>query len=535
MKLDSDLLSSGFGNAQKYHKNLCSSELIEYAIKNKEGLFSADGALVVKTGQHTGRSPGDKYIVKSGKTDDIWWGKINQPILEEGYQYLKNRILDHLKTKEVFIQDVYVGKDPSYRLSIRLISSQAWYGLFCNDLFIQVPKSQISIFKPDVTILHASEILVDPDKAGIQSSTFIVLDLIGNNILIGGTAYAGEVKKSVFSIMNYLMPRADVFPMHCSANIGLRGDVALFFGLSGTGKTTLSSTPDRQLIGDDEHGWSDSGIFNFEGGCYAKTIRLRADLEPLIWQAVHRFGALIENVVIDPKTREIDFESDKITENTRAAYPLAFINNHYERQVAGHPQNIFFLTADASGVLPPISRLTGDQAMYYFLAGYTSKLAGTEVNLGAEPQATFSSCFAAPFLPLHPMVYATMLRQRMDQHKTTIWLVNTGWSGGAYGIGKRIPLPYTRSLIGAALEGELSKSNFKHEPFFNLEIPMHCSGVPDELLDPQMIWENKSAYERQAVKLIYKFNESMEQYRDQIPEKVINSGPIITKLSQTGQ
>ncbi len=417
----------------------------------------------------------------------------------------------------------------AHRLGVRFIGSQAWYGLFCHNLFIPVPESQLASFIPEVTILHAPEIVVEPEKAGIHSGTFIVLDLTDKMILIGGTAYAGEVKKSVFSLMNYLMPRVDVFPMHCSANVGAKGDVALFFGLSGTGKTTLSSTPDRQLVGDDEHGWSDRGIFNFEGGCYAKTIRLKPDLEPLIWQAVHRFGSLIENVVIDSITREIDFESEQITENTRAAYPLTFIDNHFTKSVADHPENIFFLTADAFGVLPPIARLSTEQAMYYFLAGYTSKLAGTEVNLGTQPQTTFSSCFAAPFLPLHPIVYATMLGDRIKMHHTRIWLINTGWSGGMYGVGKRIHLPYTRAMIKAALSGHLSEVNFHHEPFFNLEIPSKCPEVPDEILDPQFTWKNKSDYTQQAGILRSKFIETMEQYRDRITPEILNAGPASIK------
>jgi phosphoenolpyruvate carboxykinase (ATP) len=355
------------------------------------------------------------------------------------------------------------------------------------------------------------------------------LNLLERMILIGNTAYAGEVKKSVFSLMNYLMPKEQVFPMHCSANIGEKGDVALFFGLSGTGKTTLSSSPDRQLIGDDEHGWSVDGIFNFEGGCYAKTIKLSAEFEPLIWSAVHRFGALIENVVIDLDSRVIDFNSDRITENTRAAYPLKYIDNCFTGQTAGHPKHVFFLTADASGVLPPIARLSPEQAMYYFLAGYTSKLAGTEVNLGSQPQATFSSCFAAPFLPLHPMVYAGMLGERIHQHKTDIWLVNTGWSGGSYGIGKRMHLPYTRAMIKAALDGLLSSGSFTREPFFNLEIPAECPGVPVELLDPQQTWQDRAAYAAQAKKLSAQFVETMEQYRDQVPDVVMRSGPGAAK------
>ncbi len=523
--LEAHLSSLGIVSQRPLHHGLTSAAHAEFSVRNKEGIFSNDGALVVNTGSHTGRSPNDKYVVQDESLTDIWWGKINQPLSPESYQVLYQSMTGHLGAKELFIDDVSVGQDPKHRLAVRIISTHAWYGLFARDLFIPTLNELAVGFIPDVTILHAPKIDIDPQAAGIHSPTFIVLNLVTHTILIGNTAYAGEVKKSVFSLMNYLMPKEQVFPMHCSANVGEKGDVALFFGLSGTGKTTLSSSPDRQLIGDDEHGWSTEGIFNFEGGCYAKTIKLSAEFEPLIWSAVHRFGTLIENVVIDPATRTIDFNSDRITENTRAAYPLNFIDNCYPGQTAGHPKNIFFLTADASGVLPPIARLSPEQAMYYFLAGYTSKLAGTEVNLGSQPQATFSSCFAAPFLPLHPMVYAGMLGERIRQHKTDIWLVNTGWSGGMYGVGKRMHLPYTRAMIKSALDGVLSLGTFKRESFFGLEIPLECPGVPKELLDPQQTWQDRAAYAVQASKLSTQFVETMEQYRDQVPDAVIQSGP----------
>jgi phosphoenolpyruvate carboxykinase (ATP) len=528
MTIGAYLSSLGFGKTPELHHNMLPTQHTETAILRGEGILSDHGALIVNTGKHTGRSPNDKFIVQQDEPDRIWWGKFNQPITNDGYQYLYQALIDHLSNNEVFIDDVHVGQDTTYRQAVRVISTQAWSGLFCRNLFIPSDEKR-AIFKPDVTILHAPEIVVNLDKAGLHSSTFIVVNLSEKIILIGATAYAGEIKKSVFSLMNYLMPEAGVLPMHCSANIGKGGDVALFFGLSGTGKTTLSSMSDRQLIGDDEHGWSKEGIFNFEGGCYAKTIRLSEELEPLIWSAVNRFGTLIENVVIDPLTRIMDFNSDKITENTRAAYPLHYIQNHYKNEVAGHPQNIFFLTADASGVLPPIAKLSPEQAMYYFLAGYTSKLAGTEINLGSQPKATFSACFAAPFLPLHPMVYAGMLGDRIKQHQTNIWLVNTGWSGGMYGIGKRIHLPHTRAMIKAALDGKLGQSPFKLDPFFNVEIPASCQGVPDELLNPQSTWKDQATYTQQARLLISKFNDTMEQYRDQLPAGIIQTGPASIK------
>jgi phosphoenolpyruvate carboxykinase (ATP) len=528
--LESHLSVLGFKSLPSFHYRLSPASHAEHAICNHEGLFSIDGALIVKTGRHTGRSPNDKYIVQTDGTEDIWWGKVNQPMSPEAYQCLYKEIIDHLGKKSVYIDDVSVGQDPHYRQGVRMISSQAWYGLFCQNLFIPGNEHQSEKFTPDITILHAPDLRIQSEKAGTNSPTFIILNIIKRIILIGGTAYAGEVKKSVFSLMNYLMPKERVFPMHCSANVGIKGDVALFFGLSGTGKTTLSSSPDRQLIGDDEHGWSEQGVFNFEGGCYAKTIRLSPEYEPMIWRAVNRFGSLIENVVIDLQTRVVDFNSEEITENTRAAYPLNFIDNYYKENTAGHPANIFFLTADASGVLPPIARLSLEQAMYYFLAGYTSKLAGTEVNLGSQPQATFSTCFAAPFLPLHPMVYADMLGERIVKHHTKIWLVNTGWSGGMYGTGKRMHLPYTRAMIKAALDGRLDNVPYKRESIFNLEIPQECFGVPKELLDPQATWQDPSTYALQAKILTEKFIETMTQYRDKVPAEVLSSGPGSTKL-----
>jgi phosphoenolpyruvate carboxykinase (ATP) len=530
-QLESHLVQLGIKSHPDIHYGLSLAGHVEQAIHHQEGSLSQDGALTVLTGNHTGRSPNDKYIVQNEVARDVWFGKVNQPMSGESYRYLFESMITHLGKQALYIDDVSVGKDPDHRLSVRMISTQAWYGLFCHNLLIPTPCDTHGNNQPDVTILHAPELVIQPEKAGTHSSTFIVLNLQDRMILICGTAYAGEVKKSVFSLMNYLMPKEKVFPMHCSANIGPQGDVALFFGLSGTGKTTLSSSPDRQLIGDDEHGWSEKGIFNFEGGCYAKTIRLSPEYEPLIWKAVHRFGALIENVVIDPQTREIDFNSEEITENTRAAYPLHFIENHYREETAGHPSNVFFLTADASGVLPPIARLSPEQAMYYFLAGYTSKLAGTEVNLGSQPQATFSTCFAAPFLPLHPMVYAGMLGERIQQHHTRIWLVNTGWSGGMYGVGQRMHLPHTRAMIAAALNGNLESIPFKREAFFNLEIPVECPGVPKELLDPQDTWQDKSAYAAQARLLSEQFMKTMEQYRADVPPEVFNSGPAAVKAS----
>ncbi len=529
---DYNLENHGLRNLRSIFWNLTPSALIEKVILFNEAELSNSGAVVVSTGKHTGRSPNDKYIVRVKECEgEIWWGKTNQPLQPEKFNQLLHKARAYLQGKDVFVQDLYAGADPAYRVPIRLITEKAWAALFAHNLFIRVSPEKAVHHRPQYTVFHCPDLQADPLEDSTHSSTIIALDLARKIVLIAGTSYAGEIKKSIFSALNYHLPSKQVLPMHCSANVGKNGDVALFFGLSGTGKTTLSSDPDRRLIGDDEHGWSEHGVFNFEGGCYAKMIHLRPDLEPLIWSAVHRYGSVLENVTCNPDSRELDFDDDHRTENTRGAYPLDYIPNHVPEGYAGHPANIFFLTADAFGILPPISRLDADQAMYYFLSGYTSKLAGTETGLGAEPQATFSTCFGAPFLPLHPKVYANLLGQKIAHHKTRIWLVNTGWTGGPYGIGHRMKLPYTRAMICAALNGALEQVEFHREPFFNLDIPSACPGVPNEILDPQSTWPDKTAYQKHALELMEQFERNFEQFADEVPESVRDAGPRVTLVA----
>jgi phosphoenolpyruvate carboxykinase (ATP) len=488
--------------------------------------------VVVETGQHTGRSPNDKYVVRHDSYDkEIWWGKINQPMTPENFDTLFKKILAYLQGREVFVQDLRVGAHPRHSLTLRVITEKAWQSLFARDLFIRLSPSEIKEHIPEFTLLVCPEFQADPSEDGTVSGTFIVIDFNKCLILIGGTSYAGEIKKSVFTIMNYLLPRKGILSMHCSANVGQADDTALFFGLSGTGKTTLSSDPERRLIGDDEHGWSDDAVFNCEGGCYAKTIRLRQDLEPLIWEASRRFGSVLENVVMDPLTRVLDFDDQSLTENTRAAYPIDFVPGHMEEGYGGHPENIFFLTADAFGVLPPIARLTPEQAMYYFLSGYTSKLAGTEKGLGAEPQATFSCCFGAPFLPLPPAVYARLLGEKISKHKSQVWLVNTGWTGGAYGVGERIRLPYTRAMVKAALEGWLDNISFSKDSYFGLWVPETCPGVPVEILSPENTWPDPADYHEEAGKLIGRFTKNFEQFIGDVTPEVLFAGPKVPEVA----
>lgn len=517
----------GLQNLKSIYWNLVPAELVEQALVRQEGQLAATGPLIVQTGKHTGRSPDDKFVAHTSGLDDeaIWWGKINQPLAPEKFQQILQKMCSYLQGREVFVQDMQVGAHPSYRTAVRIISERAWASLFAYNLFRRLSVREINRFKPDYTIIHCPDFLANPEEDGTHSGTVIAFDFDRRLVLVGGTSYAGEIKKAVFSVMNYIMPRRDILSMHCSANIGKHGDVALFFGLSGTGKTTLSSDPDRRLIGDDEHGWSDEGVFNFEGGCYAKTIRLSAKLEPLIWQAVNRFATVLENVIYDPKTRIPDFDDSRHTENTRAAYPLEFIPNYAPEGFAGHPENIFFLTADAFGVLPPLARLTSDQAMYYFLSGYTSKLAGTEKGLGSEPQATFSACFGAPFLPLHPHVYADLLGEKIKQHQVNVWLINTGWTGGPFGLGHRIILPYTRSLIKAVLSHNLDDIHFQQEESFGLWIPDSCPGVPADLLHPINTWTDPEAYRKQARLLVERFRQNFKQFSEAVPAAVAEAGP----------
>lgn len=512
----------GLINFKNVYRNLPVAKLIEEAVKREEGVLVNNGAFNVYTGKYTGRSPNDKFIVDEPEVhEDIWWEN-NKPISVEKFEKLYNRLIAYLQNRDLFIFDGFVGADHQYRVSIRVITEYAYQSLMARQLFIRPTEKELQNFVPEYTLIAAPRFKAIPEIDGVNSEAFIILSFTKKLIIIGGTQYGGEIKKSIFTLMNYLMPKKGVLSMHCSANIGKDGDTALFFGLSGTGKTTLSADPERFLIGDDEHGWSERGIFNFEGGCYAKCINLSREKEPQIWDSI-RFGAILENVVYDEATRELDYTSDKITENTRAAYPIDFIPGAVQSGIGGHPKTIIFLTADAFGVLPPIAKLTKEQAMYYFLSGYTSKLAGTERGI-TEPQATFSTCFGAPFLPLPPMVYAKMLGEKIEKYDTKVFLVNTGWSGGPYGIGKRINLEYTRKMVSAALKGELDKVEFTKDPIFNLNIPASCPGVPSEILNPRNTWKDKEEYDKTAKRLAQRFIENFQKYKE-VSEEIKNAGP----------
>lgn len=501
------------------------AHLIEALILKNEGLLSQTGAVIVETGLHTGRAPNDKYLVDNLTTADeeIEWGAVNKSISPDQFEKIYQKVKNYLSHRELYVQDALAGRDQSYAKTFRIISEKAWASLFTRDLLLPIVLNANSA--PDFTLLHAPELFADPVTDGIRTGTFIIINFRKKIILIGGTSYAGEIKKSVFTVMNRVLPEKDVFPMHCSANVGKNGDTALFFGLSGTGKTTLSSSQDRSLIGDDEHGWSNEGIFNFENGCYAKVINLNQELEPLIWEASQRFGSVLENVVIDPNTRQIDFNDFSKTENTRAAYPLAYIGNHVADGKGVHPKNIFFLSADAFGVLPPISLLTSEQAVYYFLLGYTAKLAGTEDGLANVPEATFSTCFGEPFLPLSPIVYADLLLKRIKAHQPRVWLINTGWSGGPYGVGNRIRLPYSRAMIRLALENRISPTSYRTEPVFGLKIPTSLEGVPGEILEPVNTWQDKDKYYQTAAGLITKMHKRMERFADSLDPAILQAGP----------
>jgi phosphoenolpyruvate carboxykinase (ATP) len=520
------LSNHGLTNLNMAYWTLSSPALVERIVQRGEGILAHLGAVVVRTGHHTGRSPDDKFVVREPSTDDhIWWGKVNRPMSPEHFDRLHRRMSAYFQGRDIYVQDVVAGAHPEHRMPVRIVSEYAWHSLFARNLFLRVEPEKLKEHVPEFTILNAPRFHAIPEEDGTNSEVFIVLNFAERLVMIGGTSYAGEIKKSIFTILNYMLPRKGVLSMHCSANLGAQGDVALFFGLSGTGKTTLSSDPDRRLIGDDEHGWAEDGVFNFEGGCYAKTVRLRADLEPIIWQATRSFGAVLENVAVDAVSRRVNFDDESLTENTRAAYSLGAVSDVVEDGRGGHPRNIFFLSADATGVLPPIARLNADQAMYYFLSGYTSKLAGTERGLGAEPQATFSTCFGAPFLPLPPRVYARLLREKLERHGAQVWLVNTGWTGGAYGTGKRIDLPHTRAIIAAALGGELTRAAMHPDSRFGFEVPTACCGIPEEVLDPRGTWKDGDAYDRQAAALAGRFAENFRQFSDDVSPEVAAAGP----------
>ena len=500
----------GLNNALKVHFNITPSQLIKIAIKRKEVQLSSGGAIVAKTGKYTGRSPKDKFIVKELASELAIDWKTNQQMTSANFDLLLKDVSNYLEEKELFVFDGFAGADQAYRLPIRIINEYAWHNLFAHQLFIRPTKEELAVHKEDFTVICVPNFEATPSIHGTNSETFIVINFDKKIVLIGGTQYAGEIKKSIFTIMNYLLPINDVLSMHCSANKGLNEDVALFFGLSGTGKTTLSADANRMLIGDDEHGWSDKGVFNIEGGCYAKCINLSEEKEPEIFRAI-TYGSVLENVIIDPHTHLADYNDCSLTENTRAAYPIHNIPHALNPSTAGHPNVIFFLTADAFGVLPPISKLSKEHAMYYFLSGYTSKLAGTERGI-TEPEATFSTCFGAPFLPLSPRVYAEMLREKIRKHDVDVYLINTGWSGGPYGIGERISLSHTRAMVTAAIEGQLAHTEFEMERSFGLNIPKSCPNVPSEILNPRNTWKDKEAYDIQATKLTNLFRENFEKF-----------------------
>lgn len=506
--------------------NLTPAELYEEAIRNREGILTNDMALRVLTGKYTGRSPKDKFFVDEPSVhNDIDWGTVNQPISSPVFDHLHDRLVQHMMEHRLYVTDAFAGADPEYRLPIRIISEAAYHALFSFNMFRRPTQEEVENHNPEFTILAAPNFNADPRKDGTRTETFILCSFEKRLILIGGTLYSGEVKKGIFSIMNYLLPHRGVMPMHCSANIDKENRTAIFFGLSGTGKTTLSADTSKTLIGDDEHGWSDNGVFNFEGGCYAKTIHLSADGEPMIYAMTRKPGTILENVVLD-ENRVPDFDDSSYTENTRCSYPLDFVPHASPTGTGGHPHNIIFLTADAFGVLPPISKLTTEQAMFHFISGYTAKVAGTERGI-TEPQATFSACFGSPFMPMHPTVYAELLAERIRKYNVHVWLVNTGWTGGPYGVGSRMKLAYTRTMLNAAISGVLKDVSYDVDPIFGLNIPRSVPGVPDEVLNPRNTWTNKDDYDRKAKELAAMFRKNFEKYADQASHEVIEAGPRV--------
>lgn len=503
--------------------NLAAPALVELALQRGEAQLAAGGALAADTGQFTGRSPGDKFTVRDALSETtVAWGSVNRPLSEAHFGALKRDMLELAATRDLSVQDLYAGTDPEHRLRVRIMTEYAWHGLFAQNMFVR-PTGQGWSGEPELTVINLPSFRADPERHGCRSETVIAVSLSEKLVLIGGTEYAGEIKKSVFSVLNYLLPAQGVLPMHCSANVGDDAQSALFFGLSGTGKTTLSADPERTLIGDDEHGWSDEGIFNFEGGCYAKVVNLTPESEPEIYGTTARFGTVLENVVLTPGTRRVDFTDTSKTENTRASYPIDFIPNASPTGRAGHPSSVIFLTADAFGVLPPIAKLSPEGAMYHFLSGYTAKVAGTERGV-TEPSATFSTCFGAPFMPRSPSVYAQMLGDKLRKHGASVWLVNTGWSGGPYGVGSRLELGYTRSMVRAALTGALDSVETQIHPVFNLAVPTHCPNVPDDILTPRNTWSSGEAYDSQAARVAEMFKVNFAQYPD-VPEAVRAAGP----------
>ncbi len=518
--------------AGKIHHNNSLVELIERAVKRDEGHFASSGSLVVETGLHTGRSPNDKFTVRDATTESTLWWDNNKAMTPVQFDTLLADFKAHAKGKELFVQDLFAGADPSAKLNTRVFCEYAWHAAFIRNMLRRPDAAALAGFVPEFTVVNLPSFKADPARHGARTETIIACDFTRRLVLIAGSSYAGETKKSVFSFLNFLLPSRNIMPMHCSANVGKNGDSAVFFGLSGTGKTTLSADPKRILLGDDEHGWSDRGVFNFEGGCYAKTIRLSREAEPEIWDASNRFGAVLENVVLKPGTGEPDFNDGRLTENTRSCYPLDFISNASDTGVAGHPKNIVMLTADAFGVMPPIARLTPSQAMYHFLSGYTAKVAGTEKGMGSEPQATFSTCFGAPFMPRHPSVYGNMLRRLIADHNVDCWLVNTGWTGGKYGTGNRMPIKATRALLDAALTGSLKSQPMRTDPMFGFQVPLALPGVDSKILNPRETWADGAAYDAQAKALVDMFNKNFAKFEAHVDADVKAAAPALKQAAE---
>ena len=524
---DFRLKSQGFPKLNMVYWNLTEPALYEEIIYRKEGQLAHMGPVLVNTGKHTARAANDKFVVREAGTEEhVWWGQYNRPFSPEKFSNLMSRLQAYLQEGDLFVQDCWAGADPNYRLPVRVVTELAWHSLFARNMFIPTTNlEEQRRFVPEFTIVCVPSFQGAPEIDGTVSPTFIALSFEQKMVLIGGTGYGGEIKKSVFTILNYLLPLEGILSMHCSANVGKAGDTALFFGLSGTGKTTLSADPRRRLIGDDEHGWSDEGIFNFENGCYAKVIGLSASAEPEIYACTRKYGTILENVIFDPITRQLDLDDDSRTENTRASYPLDFIDNAVPEKMAGHPKNIIMLTCDASGVMPPIARLTPDQALYHFISGYTAKVSGTEIEMGKEPEITFSACFGAPFMVHHPYFYADLLKRKIMRHEVKCWLVNTGWVGGKYGVGKRISIRHTRNLLDAALEGKLDKVEYRKDALFGFQVPKSCPEVPESVLYPESAWGNKDAYWESYRSLASRFIENFKKFTDGCPPEIVAAGP----------
>jgi phosphoenolpyruvate carboxykinase (ATP) len=529
LKSDFGLSNHGLSNLRMVYWNLPSEALYEEITFRREGQIAHQGPIIVDSGKHTARAANDKFVVREASTEDhIWWGEYNRPYSAEKFDELYSRMQGFVQGRDLFVQDCFAGADPEFRLPVRIITEFAWHSLFARNMFI-LPETREAYRQhvPEFTVLCAPSFHAHSPIDDTRSDTFITLNFEQKLCIIGGSAYGGEIKKSIFTVLNYLLPLESVMPMHCSANLGPEGDSALFFGLSGTGKTTLSADPGRKLIGDDEHGWSDRGIFNFEGGCYAKVIQLSPSAEPQIYACTKRFGTILENVIYDPVTRLIDLDDDEITENTRASYPLEYIDNAVQEKIAGHPTNIVLLTCDASGVMPPIARLSTEQALYQFISGYTAKVGGTEVGLGEEPEITFSTCFGAPFMVHHPSFYADLLRRKIERYNVHCWLLNTGWVGGPYGVGKRISIGYTRAMLEAALNGSLHEVDFSKDPIFGFEVPRSCEGVPSEVLDPASSWPSKAEYMEKYSQLASRFIENFKKFSKQATKEVVEAGPVL--------